>query len=143
MLIWLYFSLWILLRACVSLFLKWFYISPSHIFTVLICGLFFRQGFHWEQWPWLSPLGASPIRMQVPFLGMNYSCKHPPHEDSRAEGSLIFRPAAGERLLLSKRINLTRSYEQLHQWPKPSAFMWLSLLWAQKLQFRDKVSIFH
>lgn len=32
-------------------------------------------------------------------------------EESKAEGSLIFRPTADERLLLSKHINLIFSYE--------------------------------
>lgn len=59
------------------------------------------------------------------------------HEDSIAEGSLIFRPAADERLLLSKHIHLIFSCEHASPVTQAKCLHVAFYFRAQKLQFRD------
>lgn len=137
MLIWLYFWLWILLRACVSLFLKWLYISPSQIFTVLICGLFSGNASIESNGPDLALYMSHQSGYKLHFWGNELLKQTYSHEDSKAEGSLIFSPGADERLLLSKHINLIFSYEHALQVTQAKCLREAFYFRTQKLQFRN------
>lgn len=114
MLIGLYFWLWILLQACVSLFLKWLYISSSQIFIVLFCRVFSGNASMESNGP-DSSLGVSPIRA-VSYISGETNCLFQLihfQEEEKPEGSLILKSAADKRLLLSKHINLMFSYKYI------------------------------
>ena len=139
MLIWLYFRLWILLQPRVSLFLKWLYISPSQIFTVLFCGLFSGTASIESNGPDLAFQVSHQSGCQLYFWWNELFKQIYSHEESKAEGSLIFRTAADEKLLLSKHINLIFSYKDaLRSDPSQTPLCDFLCFRAQKLQCRDK-----